>query len=113
MTRYCVCVVRYPPPPPPPPPPTTNHYQHHHHRHHHNYHYHYYQVRLPGALRFNSVILMTNVVAHAGARVLHEMYDLKGSYVDRRAITSSTAAIPETFAIIRKASAPPRALLLV
>ena len=49
-----------------------------------------YEVRLPGALRYSSVILMTNVVAHAGERVLHEMYDLKGSYVDRRTITGST-----------------------
>ena len=42
--------------------------------------------------RSTCVILMTNVLAQTGALDIHEVYDLKGSYVDRRTITQSTAS---------------------
>ena len=57
-----------------------------------------YEARIPGARHAQIVIVMANVLAKAGDLVVHELYDLKGSYVDRRAVTSD----PGSFSGIRK-----------
>lgn len=51
-----------------------------------------YEIRPGGSPRTTCVIVMTNVLAQTGELDIEEVYDLKGSYVDRRTITQAKAS---------------------
>jgi hypothetical protein len=61
-----------------------------------------YEVRAAGSSRTSCVILMSNVLAATGMLDIAEVYDLKGSYVDRRSITEDTIKSSSAFTRVRK-----------